>query len=242
MDRVQKTSGTRVELQMARSMCWHCQSEVAGEYFCDRCVKVQPLSKELDYFTCLGLPRRLKIDPADLEKTFYELSRTFHPDFFQTKTDSEQAISLGNSALLNIAYRTLKDPIQRVEYLLRLEAGSAKDIRNSPPADLFEEILELQDDLDEFRTASSTESSPEILEPLRNKLAADRDTLEQRQRDMERRLFEIFEAWDTLQDQCEASNADSRKKRETLLKDMREILSNRTYVRNIVDDLVATIG
>ena len=242
MDRVQKTSGTRVELQMARSMCWHCQSEVAGEYFCDRCVKVQPLSKELDYFTCLGLPRRLKIDPADLEKRFYELSRTFHPDFFQTKTDSEQAISLGNSALLNTAYRTLKDPVHRAEYLLRLEAGSAKDIRNSPPADLFEEILALQDDLDEFRAASSTESSPETLEPLRNKLAADRDTLEQRQRDMERRLFEIFEAWDTLQDQCEAPNADSRKKRETLLKDMREILSNRTYVRNIVDDLVATIG
>lgn len=242
MDRVQKTSGTRVELQMARSMCWHCQSEVAGEYFCDRCVKVQPLSKELDYFTCLGLPRRLKIDPADLEKRFYELSRTFHPDFFQTKTDSEQAISLGNSALLNTAYRTLKDPVHRAEYLLRLEAGSAKDIRNSPPADLFEEILALQDDLDEFRAASSTESSPETLELLRNKLAADRDTLEQRQRDMERRLFEIFEAWDTLQDQCEAPNADSRKKRETLLKDMREILSNRTYVRNIVDDLVATIG
>src|ERR1043165_7371516 len=50
------------ELQMARSMCWHCQSEVSGEYFCDRCVKVQPVSKELDYFTCLGLPRRLTID------------------------------------------------------------------------------------------------------------------------------------------------------------------------------------
>lgn len=49
------TVGPR-ELQMARSMCWHCQSEVAGEYFCDRCVKVQPVSKELDYFTCLGFP------------------------------------------------------------------------------------------------------------------------------------------------------------------------------------------
>ncbi|MET0514606.1 MAG: Fe-S protein assembly co-chaperone HscB [Nitrospiraceae bacterium] len=243
MDRVQKLSGTRVELQMARSMCWHCQSEVAGEYFCDRCVKVQPLSKELDYFTCLGLPRRLRIDPENLEKRFYELSRTFHPDFFQTKTEGEQTISLGNSALLNIAYRTLKDPIQRAEYLLRLEAGSAKDIRNSPPADLFEEILALQDNLEEFRAASSASgSSPETLEPLRNKLAADRDTLEQRQHDMERRLFELFEAWDTLQDQGEAPNADSRKKRELFLKDMREILSNRTYVRNILDDLVVTIG
>lgn len=138
------TVGPR-ELPMARSMCWHCQSEVAGEYFCERCVKVQPVSKELDYFTCLGFPRRLTIDQRQLEAKFYELSRAFHPDFYQNKSVVEQTISLGNSAMLNTAYRTLRDPIERAEYLLDLEAGSVKEIRNSPPADLFEEILELQD-------------------------------------------------------------------------------------------------
>ncbi|MEK7273233.1 MAG: hypothetical protein AAB047_05320, partial [Nitrospirota bacterium] len=102
----QHTSGRR-ELQMARSMCWHCQSEVSGEYFCDRCVKVQPVSKELDYFTCFGFPRRLSIDQQKLEAKFYELSRAFHPDFYQNKSDAEQTISLGNSAMLNTAYRTL---------------------------------------------------------------------------------------------------------------------------------------
>ena len=55
MDHSHTHSTSRRELQMARSMCWHCQSEVAGEYFCERCVKVQPVSKETDYFTCLGL-------------------------------------------------------------------------------------------------------------------------------------------------------------------------------------------
>ena len=153
----------RRELQMARSMCWHCQSEMAGEYFCDRCVKVQPVSKDLDYFTCFGLPRRLAIDPQTLETKFYELSRAFHPDFYQNKSDAEQTISLGNSAMLNTAYRTLRDPIQRAEYLLDLEAGSVKDIRTTPPADLFEEILELQDTLDEFRAsdrASESASTP----------------------------------------------------------------------------------
>ena len=89
------------ELQMARSMCWHCQSEVAGEYFCDRCVKVQPVSKETDYFTCFGFPRRLTIDHNKLETKFYELSRAFHPDFYQNKSATEQAISLGNAATLN---------------------------------------------------------------------------------------------------------------------------------------------
>ena len=112
------------ELQMARSMCWHCQSEVAGEYFCERCVKVQPVSKETDYFTCLGFPRRLMIDPHKLETKFYELSRAFHPDFYQNKSETEQSISLGNAATLNTAYRTLRDPIQRAEYLLDLEAGA----------------------------------------------------------------------------------------------------------------------
>ena len=65
MDHQHTHSSSPRELQMARSMCWHCQSEVSGEYFCDRCVKVQPVSKELDYFTCLGFPRRLMIDPAE---------------------------------------------------------------------------------------------------------------------------------------------------------------------------------
>ncbi len=240
MEQNPKTSTTRTELQMARSMCWHCQSEVLGEYFCERCVKVQPVSKELDYFSCLGIPRRLNIDPNQLETKFYGLSRALHPDFFQTKSDAEQAISLGNSAMLNTAYRTLKDPIQRAEYLLRLEAGAAKEIRTSPPADLFEEILALRETLEEFRAASTAPSSND-LPPLRAQLQADRKALERRQRDMETRLQQIFVQWDALQDCAEATNR-SRAEREALLKEMREILSNRTYVGNIVTDLVATIG
>lgn len=241
MEQTQKAPGSRTELQMARSMCWHCQSEVTGEYFCDRCIKVQPLSKELDYFTCLGLPRKLNIESTDLENKFYELSRSFHPDFFQTKTDTERNISLGNSALLNTSYRTLKDPFQRAEYLLRLEAGSAKDIRNSPPADLFEEILALQEGLEAFRSATDAKESSDTLEPLRAKLQADRELLEQRQQDMEQRLFGCFDRWDLLQGEPD-DKPQTRARKETLLKNMREILSNRTYVRNIVEDLTATVG
>ncbi len=240
MDQTHKMPGKRSELQMARSMCWHCQSEVHGEYFCVQCVKVQPVSKELDYFTCLGLSRLLNIDLGVLEGKYYELSRVFHPDFFQNKTETEQAISLRNSALLNTAYRTLKDPIRRAEYLIQLEAGSAKDIRTSPPADLFEEILALQEDLEEFRSASPGQN-PEHMEALRTRLKADRETLERRQREMERRLSELFTAWDNLQSRKEPDDHAGGEK-AAVLKEMREILSNRTYLRNIVNDMVATIG
>ena len=90
------------ELPMARSMCWHCQSEITGEYLCGQCVKVQPLSKDLDYFACFKLPRVLTLDESDLEKTFYDLSRTFHPDFYSTKDDSEKTISLCSDNILFI--------------------------------------------------------------------------------------------------------------------------------------------
>src|SRR5437867_2216484 len=82
------------ELPLARSMCWHCQSDIGGEYFCNQCVKVQPLSKDMDYFTCFGLPRKLNVDTAQLQTKFYELSRVFHPDFFEGKSEMERAVCL----------------------------------------------------------------------------------------------------------------------------------------------------
>lgn len=240
MGRFPKITTTPTQLQMARSMCWHCQSEVAGEYFCERCVKVQPLSKELDYFTCLGLPRQLNIAPEALESKFYELSRVFHPDFFQSKSPTEQSISLGNSALVNTAYRTLKDPIRRADYLLKLEAGSAKDIRVSPPADLFAEILEIQEDLEELRSIAPGKDHGKI-EPLLAKLITEREGLESRQKGMEARLFELFTLWDRLQD-SDMTDPSQQSQRESILREMREILSHRTYLCNILDGIVAALG
>ncbi len=225
-------------LPLPRSICWHCQSEVPGEYFCGRCVKVQPLSRELDYFTCLNLPRILNLDERALEKTFYALSRTFHPDYFAMKDASEQAISLGNTALLNAAYQTLKDPIRRTEYLIRLEAGSAQTVRTAPPADLFEEILELQEVLEEFRSLSSDDAS-ERRQVLRKKLQADCRTLEARKAQMEARLSDHFARWDVLQAGA-GDDAAVRAQKDDMIKDMRELLSNRTYVKNIVHDLMET--
>jgi molecular chaperone HscB len=221
-------------------MCWHCQSEVTGEYLCGQCVKVQPLSKDLDYFSCFKLPRLLKVDAQQLERTYYDLSRTFHPDFYSTKDESEKTISLGNSAFLNTAYRTLKDPIQRVEYLIRLEAGAVKDIRSNPPADLFEEILELQEDLESFRQLAPEGSSSD-LETLRTKLQGEREHLESRQGKMEASRYVQFNEWDQLQQQ-NPEPQDAREEKDRILRGMREVLSDRTYVSNMVNDLLETTG
>ena len=245
---VSKAQGTRMDTQkkelpvvpMARSMCWHCQSDIGGEYFCGQCVKVQPLSKDIDYFTCMGLPRKLSIDTASMESKFYELSRAFHPDFYEGKTEMERAVSLANSAVLNQAYRTLKDPIQRVEYLLRLEAGAAKDIPGKAPADLFETILEIQEHLEEFQTAKSGNDRAASA-CAADSLRSARKTLESKRAALESRLAELFQIWDRLVDKHSHDQAHSDQKEQTL-KEMRGLLSERTYVVNMLGNIVEALG
>src|SRR5207244_3215143 len=67
----------------------------------------------MDHFEVFGLPRRLAIDTAELQRKFYELSRRHHPDFHQTAPPEEQARALEASARLNAAYRALRDPTRR---------------------------------------------------------------------------------------------------------------------------------
>ena len=75
----------------------------------------------MDYFTFFGLPYKLNLDTARLEREFYGLSRHLHPDINAVAHPQEQEWSLQQSSQLNDAYRTLKDPIARTEYLLRLQ-------------------------------------------------------------------------------------------------------------------------
>src|SRR5438132_11123730 len=75
---------TKKELPLARSMCWHCQSDIGGEYFCNQCVKVQPLSMDMDYFTCFGLQRKLNIYTARQVTKFEELRIVCHTDIYDS--------------------------------------------------------------------------------------------------------------------------------------------------------------
>jgi molecular chaperone HscB len=119
-----------------------------------------------------------------------------------------------------------------------LETGSVKDIRTSPPADLFEEILELQDTLEEYR-ASDRESAAG--RRLHTNLQTEQEALERRKGEMEVQLRQLFLEWDRLQDRGEATS-EARAERDRILKHMRDLLSHRTYITNIVNDLALTIA
>ena len=142
--------------------CWSCGAMRAA-HFCQECGKVQP-PRPADYFTFFGFPPKLNVDLARLEREFYALSRHLHPDINAVHSDREQAWSLEKSSQLNDAYRTLKDPISRTEYLLHLEGvqleeqskAATEEARRTGklkkqvvPPDLLEQVFELNMQLEE---------------------------------------------------------------------------------------------
>jgi len=207
--------------------CWECRAALGGappaaNHFCDQCGKVQPLGGEADYFSFFGLPRRLGLDPAQLEKRFHDLSWKLHPDRFHQASDYERSLSLERTAVLNDAYRTLRDPVARVEYLLRLE-GVRKDgeVKQQAPPDLLEEVFELNEYLEELRAAKRAGGEPRELDDLRHRLEKTRAAFQEKLDAVLAELTAEFPAWDERVDRG-------------ALQRLSEILNRHSYIRNLV--------
>lgn len=162
-----------------------------------------------------------------LADRFHERSRRIHPDFFQTKSEREQALSLEASARLNRAYRTLRDPVDRMGALIRLEAGQ-QEIAAKAPADLVEEIFELQELLESARARQGDAE-------LRARLKAEQETLRQRLAELDTALQRLSARWD------QAVDGGVEADKQVLIAAMRDHLSGRQYLVNTIDDLTMTL-
>jgi molecular chaperone HscB len=228
--------------------CWSCGSMRAA-HFCESCGKVQP-PVPVDYFSFFGLPAKLNIDVAALEKDFYVLSRKLHPDLNlatgSDDNDKEQEWSLEQSSMLNDAYRTLKDPIKRTQYLLHLEgveleeqsktateqaraAGKLK--KQIVPPDLLEEVFELNMQLEELRMNKKMgDDDPALFEEIgKAKLA-----LEGKHEALLHELQSSWKDWDSVIARGPAADPVERAQvRNTMV----DILNRRNYIRNLVRDV-----
>jgi molecular chaperone HscB len=227
--------------------CWSCGSMRAA-HFCSACGKVQP-PVPADYFLFFGLPRKLNLDVAALEKEFYELSRHLHPDSHAKTDPQEQEWSLQKSSQLNDAYRTLKDPIARTEYLLKLEGVPLKEQSKQAseqaratgtlkqqvvPPDLLEEVFELNLQLEELRTSEKTGASdPDLVQELEKHKAH----FEERYEALLRELSKHWDHWDALLTRQQQGHAVSNEDRVKLRNKMVDLLNRRSYVRNLLRDV-----
>ena len=213
-----------------------------AEHFCSACGKVQP-PVPVDYFTFFGLPRKLNLDVVLLEKEFYQLSRKLHPDLYSGADQREQLWSLEQSSQLNDAYRTLKDPIKRTEYVLRLEGVELEEQSKSAteqaratgavkkqvvPPDLLEEVFDLNMQLEELRMQKKMgEDDPALIEEVgRQKLE-----LEEKHEALLDELRGHWTAWD------QAVGGGTESDRLRIRDKMVDVLNRRSYLRNLVRDV-----
>ena len=138
-------------------VCWNCHERTLGTHFCSNCGKLRQLPQGTDYFALFEMPRKLWMEMSELEQKFLRLSWKLHPDNFVNASEQEREVSLKRSSELNDAYRTLRDPIARVEYLLAIE-GERKEgeKKQQAPPELLEEVFELNESLDELREAKAS--------------------------------------------------------------------------------------
>ena len=198
-------------------------------HFCPQCTKILSISRHGDYFSFLGLPRKLDIDQSDLEQRFRGLSRQFHPDYFFNAPPAERRASLERSSYLNDAYRTLKNPVSRLEYLLQLEGlaarGPEEASKQAPPA-LLEEVFALNEELDEIRDMR-TSGAP--ADQLKARLEKARGPIEAKRAAHEAQLQDLFAKWDASLER-DAPAAERR----PVLEALRERVLERNYINNLL--------
>jgi len=231
--------------------CWSCGSMRAA-HFCGSCGKVQPPAP-VDYFTFFGLPPKLNLDVAALEKDFYELSRRLHPDLNAAAGSQEQEWSLEQSSMLNDAYRTLRDPIKRTEYLLHLEGVALEEQSKTAteqaratgaikkqivPPDLLEEVFELNVELEELRKNRKTgEEDPALVAEI----GKQKVLLETKYEALLEELKTRWTEWDSLIDRSQAGRAASAEELAQVTGKMVDVLNRRNYIRNLVRDVNAAL-
>ena len=215
---------------LALQACRHCGAGAPTEaHFCPQCDRILTLTRHGDYFSFFSLPRKLSIDLADLERRFRRLSRQFHPDFFYGASPVERVASLERSSYLNDAYRILREPMDRAEYLLKLEGLPAgdrhQDSRELEPG-LLEEVFALNEELDDIRTARQSGAAAE---DVAARLALARRPIELRADAQARRFEELARAWDAQID----AGADAQERRRTL-EALRALVQERSYITNLL--------
>src|SRR5260221_10683932 len=157
----------------------------------------------------------------DLEQRYRALSRQYHPDYFYNASAAERRQALERSSYLNDAYRTLKNPVLRIEYLLKVEGlapsgpeQASKQVR----AGLLEEVFALNEELDEVREMRSGGAAAD---EWKARLTRARQPIDAKRVEHESQLEELSARWDAEGDR-------------KVLEALRDRILERNYITNLL--------
>jgi molecular chaperone HscB len=183
-----------------------------SEAFC-ACGAVLPADADADHFRVLGVERHYAVDLAELERRYKDAARRLHPDRFARADVRARRASMGRTVQLNDAWKTLRDPVRRAEYLLGLagfevggeegtmkrqgggSAGPADKQKLPVPEGLLMEVMELREALLEARAEGDLERVRALADSVRARRSQAMDTVaasfEADPQDLERATAEL---------------------------------------------------
>ena len=84
-----------------------------------------------NHFQLFDLPLAYSLNMQALERAYREVQREVHPDRFVSASDAEKRLAAQWATQANEAYRTLKSPLNRGRYFLRLNGIDTDEERNT---------------------------------------------------------------------------------------------------------------
>lgn len=203
--------------------CPSCARLQEPRLVCSECEG--PLAAEIDCFAALGLPKKLEIEQASLERAYYDIGRRVHPDRFAVKPVAVRDASLRATALLTRSYRILRDPVSRGLYWLELNGQKLAENNQQVPADLAELIFDVQEMLAQHRVASEARNANG--DRLNGDVSRHRRELDATLGVAHVELARIFARMD----------ADDGSARNELIKELKSALSAIAYLRRLLRDV-----
>lgn len=209
--------------------CPSCGAEGPRAFLCATCGRVQPVRDAQDYLGLLGFEGP-SVDPAELDRRYYELSRRLHPDRFAGGSPEDLQASVRAAAVLNSAHRTLRDPEARGRWWLRRVGGDLSSQDGALPPALAAYVFEVQEKIDDARNglAGARAELGGVAGDLAHRLARGLEELEGNLREWTGRDV----SGDTEQSMA------ARTRRKTRLN---EILAELSYLRTLERDVQRTL-
>ncbi len=171
----------------------------------------------MNYYEALGLEPKLSLDLDDLKKRFYDRSRQWHPDRFSRASGEEQQQALDMTALVNDAFRTLRDPWERAAYFFKL---TNVELPKELPPGALEEFFELNMTLQELKSGD---------ESVRAELIAAQERLRKSYEDTGAELWTLFELYDKF--------SEAERKETDLVKAFGNLSNSRRYIGNFLREV-----
>ena len=113
------------------------------------------MSKDIltsNFFELFELPVSFDVDLSEIQQHYMALQKQVHPDKFASGTDQEKRLSMQQTSWINEAQATLKDPVLRATYLLKLK-GTDINLENETTMDagFLMQQLELRERLENIK-------------------------------------------------------------------------------------------